>query len=133
MMYLHLLYTRLHTSTSESFHAHLVYRLHLVVDIIDHSINEMEVAIKVNKDIGGLDIGNLVLAVEPDVIHIDSVAMRFKKIVYLFIGGITKRLYERLLKDNTRLSHTIVGKAHDDVGIIGKQFVVSHQTMNETI
>lgn len=45
MMYLHLLYTRLHTSTSEPFHAHLVHRLHLVVDIIDHSINEMEVVV----------------------------------------------------------------------------------------
>lgn len=119
-MYLHLLYTRLHTSTSEPFHAHLVHRLHLVVDIIDHGINEMEVAIKVNKDIGGLDIGNFILTIKPDVIHIDSVAMRFKKIVYLFISGIAKRLYERLLKDNTRLSYAIVGKTHDDVGIIGK-------------
>lgn len=75
MMYLHLLYTRLHTSTSESFHAHLIHCIHLVVDIVDHGIDEVEIAIKVNKDIGGLDIGNFILTIKPDVVHINGVTM----------------------------------------------------------
>ena len=75
MMYLHLLYICLHTPPPWPFHAHLVHRIHLVVDIVDYGINEMEVAIKVNKDIGGLDIRNFILTIKPDVVHINGVTM----------------------------------------------------------
>ena len=80
----------------------------------------MEIAIKVNEDIGGLEIRNLILTIKPDVVDINGITMWFEKSVYLIISGIAKRLYERQFEDNARLSDAVVSKAHDDVGIVRK-------------